>query len=262
MLVRRLGWSGVEIETHEMRLAIDLIESAGFLDQFMGEPREPLPPASGPVDLALLTHLHRDHADASALARAMAPGGLVLRPAPAEGGELEVVLVAPVEEELARAGLQARTVAPWETVRHGEVAVTALPASDGFGDPQVSWLVEAEGRRVLHAGDTHWHGNWWTFVLRHGPIDVAFLPINGVVVQSSHRQPSVDVAAAMNPEEAAAAARALQARLAVPIHHTTFEYPPYYQVTDDATGRFARESERLGVHARIVAPGEEVQLPG
>lgn len=186
----------------------------------------------------------------------------MLHPNLVEGGELEVALVAPVEEELAKAGLQTRTVAPWETVRHGEFVVTALPASDGFGDPQVSWLIESDGRRILHAGDTLWHGNWWTFVLRYGPIDVAFLPINGVVVPAPNRQPSVDVAAAMNPEQAAAAAHALRVGLAVPIHHATFDCPPYYRETDDAAGRFARECTRLGVTASLVAPGNEVRLEG
>lgn len=256
MYIRKLGWAGVEIQTEEQRIVIDLIESTGFLAPAMGEPREPLPPTSGTVDLALLTHLHRDHADAPLLARVLSPESIVLRPAGAGGGEL----VSAVEEELAEASLQTRIVEPWETLHYGEVTVTALPASDGFGDPQVSWLIEADGLRILHAGDTLWHGNWWNFVLRYGAIDIAFLPINGVTLQAPNRQPNVDIAASMNPEQAGAAAHALRASLTVPIHHSTFQNPPHYSEADDATGRFTREGGRLGVPVMVAGPGEEVPL--
>ena len=52
-------------------------------------------------------------------------------------------------------------MAPWETEEIGPFTITAVPAVDGFGDPQVSWVIAAAGRRILHAGDTLFHGSWW-----------------------------------------------------------------------------------------------------
>ena len=71
--------------------------------------------------------------------------------------------------------------------------MTALFASDGFGSPQVSWLIEADGERVIHGGDTLWHGAWWDVALAHGPIDIACLPANGAAVSFPQWQPAASV---------------------------------------------------------------------
>ena len=93
----------------------------------------------------------------------------------------------------------------------GPFSVVALFASDGLGAHQVSWLVEADDTRLLHAGDTLWHGAWWDFAVHHGPIDVACLPANGAVINYPGFQPAAEVGAVMGPDEAVGAARALAA---------------------------------------------------
>ena len=66
-----------------------------------------------------MTHLHRDHADAEALAAALAPGAPVLEP-PAGGGEdFEELALAQAEHELTAAGLERRRLAPWARRRPG-----------------------------------------------------------------------------------------------------------------------------------------------
>jgi L-ascorbate metabolism protein UlaG (beta-lactamase superfamily) len=227
------------------------------MQDFVGEPHTPLPGPSRPGEaiLALVTHLHEDHADTRAIADALAPGGVLLRPAAAEGDGLEVAAVAPVEERLAQAGVDQRVVAPWETVEVGPFRATAVPAVDGFGDPQVSWVVEAEGTRILHAGDTLFHGSWWHTRRRTGPIDVAFLPVNGAVVSLPHRQPASPIEAAMGPREAAAAAAILQAGEAIPIHYDALHRAPVYVQADDPARSFLREAQQVGVAARVVEPG-------
>src|SRR5438552_2075193 len=82
---------------------------------------------------------------------------------------------------------------------------------DGLGDPQVSWLVEAEGQRALHLGDMIFHGYWWRMARRHGPFDVVLTPINGAVIDFPHLQPPSPLAAALEPEQAALAGDLLQA---------------------------------------------------
>jgi L-ascorbate metabolism protein UlaG (beta-lactamase superfamily) len=254
MRIHKLGWAGIELESASGQTAvIDLIEDLGSLKHYVGDPHEPLPPARPGAVLALVTHLHDDHADAAAIDRVLAPDGVVLRPPDATGEFLEVAAVQPNEQALAGA----RIVHPWESVTAGPFTATAVPAVDGFGDPQVSWIVEADGVRIFHGGDTLFHGYWWKIAMRHGPIDVAFLPCNAPVCDWPHRQPASRLGAVMDPVQAATAAQLLQARLAVPIHYGTIHRPPVYVEVDDAGAAFERAAT---TPVQVVAPGEEVDL--
>src|SRR3546814_3747139 len=57
-------------------------------------------------------------------------------------------------------GARVRPSAPWEPQLLGDFTATPVPASDGYGDVQMSWVVSAGGRRIFHGGDTLWHGQW------------------------------------------------------------------------------------------------------
>jgi L-ascorbate metabolism protein UlaG (beta-lactamase superfamily) len=118
--------------------------------------------------------------------------------------------------------------------------------------------VEAGGTRILHAGDTLFHGWWWRARMRLGDLDYAFLPVNGPLVALPHRRPRSPRGAVMTPGEAAAAAAILQPGEAIPIHYDTIHNPPVYAQTEDPAGRFLAAAEELGVRARVVAPGEVV----
>src|SRR4051812_17879508 len=64
MRIRRLGWAGLEIEAEGAVAVVDLFEDVGWMAEYVGAARGPLPPpeAAGGVDVALVTHLHSDHA--------------------------------------------------------------------------------------------------------------------------------------------------------------------------------------------------------
>jgi L-ascorbate metabolism protein UlaG (beta-lactamase superfamily) len=247
MHIRRLGWAGIEIEQDGQRLAIDPVVGLGDLEQFVGPALTELPPPSGPLDVALVTHLHRDHADPDALAGVP----LVLRPAVDEGEFLEVAATRAQEQ------IGGTVVAPWETVGAGAFTVTAVPAVDGFGDPQVSWVVEAGGRRILHCGDTLFHGHWWRIRMRCGPLDAAFLPVNGATCEFPHRAPHSPFVADLDPAQAAAAAAILEVPVAVPIHYDAIHHPPLYAQVDDPAGTFATAA---GGRAKVMEIGEELEL--
>jgi L-ascorbate metabolism protein UlaG (beta-lactamase superfamily) len=152
-----------------------------------------------------------------------------------------------------------RSCLPGDVVEIAPFTITALPASDGLGSPQVSWLIKADSHSVLHAGDTLWHGGWWDVAPAHGPIDVACLPANGVEVNYPQWQPAVDVPAVMTPEQAVEAARALQARVLVPIHYNrTFEHPDYYRPARDAVERIQELAARHELEVWFLEPGEWV----
>ena len=262
MRIRRLGWAGLEIEADGALAVVDLLEDMGPLAAFVGEAREPLPAFSRPgeAEVALVTHLHGDHADPPAIARALAPGAELLRPRRADGEGLETIALAGAEAGLAEQRVAQREVEPWQTVTVGPFEVTAVPAVDGFGDPQVSWAIAADGCRILHAGDTLFHGSWWIVRMRLGPFDAVFLPVNGPVCDFPHRQPPSPLAAAMDPRQAAAAATILEARRAVPIHYDAIHKPPVYAQVDDPAPGFLAAAEELGVPARVVPVGDELVL--
>src|SRR4051794_24118278 len=178
MKVRWLGWAGVEIETEGATLVIDPLADPSATFAALGEDalrRVQLPavvaPAAATAVAGLVSHLHRDHTDAGALAEALVPDAAVHEPVWPGGGGGENLALAQANAELERAGLSRRAVDLWEGHEVGPFKIHALPAVDGLGDPQVSWLVEADAQRVLHLGDTIFHGYWWRMARRHGPFD-------------------------------------------------------------------------------------------
>ncbi len=261
-----LGWAGVELEAGGATVVLDPLADAAAVFAPLGErfAGAPLPrvvaPAAGRALAGLVSHLHRDHADAAALVAALAPGAPVLGPPAGNGEGLEEIALAQAEHELAASGLTPRRVAPWESATAGPFTLTALPAVDGTGDPQVSWLVEAEGVRVLHLGDTMMHGYWWRMALRHGPFDAVLAPVNGAVVGFPHRRPASPGPVVLDPEQAAVAAEILGARLAVPIHAEGYEIDGVYVPVEDAAQRFAAAAADCGVAARALEPGEAIDL--
>lgn len=259
MQVRWLGWAGVELEAEGATVVIDPLGDPGATFAALGGTPETVdlpevhPAAAGHAVAGMVTHLHRDHTDAPALAAALAPGAPVLQPVASEEGNLAL---AQAEHELAATGLARREVPVWTTVEAGPFRCTAVPAVDGLGDPQVSWVVEAGGVRVLHLGDTLFHGGWWQVVRRTGPVDVVLAPINGAVVAFPHQQPASPLPATMEPEQAAQAADLLGARTVVPIHYDGYAFDPFYRPADDARGRFERAARGRDWTSAPLAPGE------
>jgi L-ascorbate metabolism protein UlaG (beta-lactamase superfamily) len=258
MQVRWLGWAGVELEQDGETLVIDpLADPAGVFAALAGGSQDvelpPVEPATGGAVAGLVSHLHRDHTDAGALATALADGAAVHHPTPAEATNLAL---AQAEHELAAAKLPLRAVATWESFEAGPFSCTALPAVDGLGDPQVSWLVEGNGTRVLHLGDTMFHAAWWQMARRVGPFDVVFAPINGAVVDFPHQQPPSPLPAAMEPEQAALAGELLGAGTVVPMHYGGFALEPHYRPIADARERFEGAAGNSPYQPAPLAPGE------
>jgi L-ascorbate metabolism protein UlaG (beta-lactamase superfamily) len=250
MIVRRLTWAGLEVQTPATTAVVDLLGGTPSLAQYAGEPTEDLlAPAAAPgaVAAAAVTHLHSDHFDVEALGRALAP-------------DAQVLCGAADAPQVGKTGLNARGVELWETVTVDGLQFTAVPAVDGLGAPQVSWVVSDGETRLIHCGDTLWHGYWWEIAERCGPFDVAFLPINAAVVDFEYLQPPSGLAAVLTPEQAAAAAQVLRARQAAPIHYGTFHRPPLYIAIPDAASAFAIAAQRRGVPPRLLRAGDEVDL--
>jgi L-ascorbate metabolism protein UlaG (beta-lactamase superfamily) len=257
---RWLGWAGVELEHDGETLVIDPLVDPAATFAGLGaaaahvELPEVVPAATGAV-AALVSHLHRDHADARALAAALTEGAAVHHPTRTEPDKLAI---AQAGYELGAARLARRAVGTWDSVTVNAFSCTALPAVDGLGDPQVSWVVEAGGSRVLHLGDTLFHGAWWQMARRAGPFGVVFAPVNGAVVDFPHQQPPSPLPATMDPEQAALAGELLGADTVVPMHYGGFAFEPHYRPISDARQRFERAARGRPYRTPTLAPGEEV----
>src|SRR4029077_16915960 len=133
----------------------------------------------------------------------------------------------------------------WSSVTAGPFTLTALPAVDGTGDPQVSWLIESDGKRVLHLGDTMYHGWWWRIAERFGAPDAVLAPINGARLTFPHRRPASPLPGAMDPEQAALAADLVRAERVIPMHFDGYELDGIYEPVPDALDRLKTASDRV-----------------
>jgi len=101
------------------------------------------------------------------------------------------------------------------------------------------FLIEMEGRTILHCGDTSLFGDMKLIGEQHN-IDVAFIPIGDHFT--------------MGPEDAAIAAEWLKAKVAVPFHFNTF--PPIRQNPEEFLALLAERD----IRGKVLAPGEVFEL--
>jgi L-ascorbate metabolism protein UlaG (beta-lactamase superfamily) len=240
---QRLSWAGLRLEAPGLSLFVDAWTNVAAFDGDWKQPIVPLE-ASSSRRFALVSHVHNDHFDPDALRALLGERGSV------------VCHEASAEAVLSR-GLRARPARLWEPMLLDDAWVTAVPAVDGLGAPQVSWVIAAGGRRILHGGDTLWHGAFWQ-IQKLGPFDAAFLPINAARLDSP--KPPSGQPISLGPEQAVAASVVAGARVLVPIHYGVTGSREYVEV-DDATAKAVAEGRRRGLAVQVVAPGGWVELP-
>ncbi|OLB67977.1 MAG: hypothetical protein AUI09_01600 [Gemmatimonadetes bacterium 13_2_20CM_2_66_5] len=175
-----------------------------------------------PLDVVLLSHNHYDHLDDQTVRR-------LARTHPQATWIVPLGLASFVQKRGAPGAVV--ELDWWQESSIKAVRIAATPAqhfsSRGIGDRgDTLWcgfsLSGANGRRVYFAGDTGYHPEFGAIGERYGPFDVALMPIGAYEPRWFMRYLH------MNPEEAVAAFRALQARVMVPIHWGTFK------LTDEA----------------------------
>ncbi len=237
--IQRLAWAGIRLQLPQATLFIDPLISPDAWGAALADPLIPVDDAVGNT-YVLVTHTHSDHFDAQAVAAALGKGGVLVHP--------EGTNPLPIPQ-----GARTRASALWEPQLLGDFTATAVPASDGYGDPQVSWVVSAGNRRIFHGGDTLWHGHWWRIGRQFGPFDAAFLPINGA--RFGWRQPVSDLPGVLTPEQAVAAATILGARRLVPIHYGVSGIAEYVEVRD-SFGLVRAAASKKSIRVQSMKPGE------
>ncbi|WP_394833241.1 MBL fold metallo-hydrolase [Pendulispora rubella] len=236
---QRLAWAGVRLQLATSTLFLDPLISPDAWGPALKDPLIPVDVASG-SRYVLVTHRHPDHFDPAAIRRALGESG-------------RLVCAPEVAAAAAAWGFKTRMAPLYEPVLlDDDFTATAVPAIDGYGDPQVSWVVRGGGRRIIHCGDTLWHGSWWHIGRQFGPFDAAFLPINGA--RFAWRKPVSEVSAVMTPEQAVAAAIVLGAKLLVPIHYGVVGAEGYSELPDPE-GTLLQIARRRNMPVEIVRPG-------
>jgi L-ascorbate metabolism protein UlaG (beta-lactamase superfamily) len=202
----------------------------------------------GPVDCALLSHLHADHTDLPSL-RALDRSGPVLAPHPAHAWLT------------ARGVRDVRDVRPGAEIRIGHVHITATVAVHDerrrpFGPraQPVGYLIRGSSSSVYFAGDTD---VFLDMAELRGSVDVALLPVWG---WGPNLGPGH-----LDPEGAAAAVALIAPSVVIPIHWGTFALPrPIKRLPDPSrpaydfqalTARYAPATE-----VRVLRPGERTAL--
>lgn len=174
--LRWLGQMGFMIKSDEMTLCIDYYGSPD--DQRQTPPPIPVNELQG-VDVFLGTHDHLDHIDHEAwkIWSRTNPNAKFIFPA----AHMDKVLADGVVEDNA-VGLNAG-----ESIKLGNVTIHAIAASHEFLDqdtvtglyPYLQYIIEIDGVRIHHAGDTVRYEGMLPMLRSFGDIDVEILPING-----------------------------------------------------------------------------------
>lgn len=244
MKVRRLLWAGILLEVGDV---------AVFIDAVPPETNEPAPTdlfdTAKAQRFAIVTHYHGDHFDHDLVQQKLGANGTLIAPR-------EAAMFMDLRS------LKVQTVETWQPVflpRNGaDVVAWPVPAVDGFGAPQSSWILDGAGRRIFHGGDTQWHGNFSAIGRAYGPFDAAFLPINGAR-QNVGRFVDAGVPAVLTPEQAIIAAEQLRAKLIVPIHYGGND-PPSYLETDHPLERLQASATARRLPVKILKTGEVLTL--
>jgi N-acyl-phosphatidylethanolamine-hydrolysing phospholipase D len=186
------------------------------------------------IDFVVVSHNHYDHMDIPTL-KMLADRGTRFFVPLSNASTLEQEGIGPVEE-----------LDWWEQRRVGGVSVYCVPARHwsrrGLLDENRAlwsgWVVVADDRRFYFAGDTGSFAGFREIGDRLGPFDLAAMPI-GAYSPAAMMEPSH-----LNPEQAVAAAIALQARHTVGVHFGTFDLSD--EPLDEPSRRYIAASVAAG----------------
>jgi N-acyl-phosphatidylethanolamine-hydrolysing phospholipase D len=193
-----------------------------------GVPLDELPP----VDFAVLSHDHYDHADLRSVKRLAARG-------------VPFFVPRGLGKWVRKAGGTAVELDWWQSAEVGGVTVTCVPAQhfsgrsllDGNKSLWAGWVVSGGTRRFYHAGDSGYSAEFAEIGARLGPIDLAAVPIGAY-----HPSELMHFVHA-TPEEALRIARDVEASRVVAMHFGTFDLAD--EPLDEPPRRFRAEAERL-----------------
>jgi L-ascorbate metabolism protein UlaG (beta-lactamase superfamily) len=245
MNIQKLNWAGIKLECGDKTILIDAVENFKPYYVVLGNPKTPIVPFadSTKADFILFTHLHLDHFDISVIEKCLKPDG-------------KIICYKKFEKTISKLNKPTVYLDNDEIFQENDIIIKSVFSLDGIGEEQTAWIVEYNGTKIFHGGDTIWHNQFWKLGKENLNIDFAFLPINGAVVnfQIIGLEYST-VPASLTLEEAFNAAKLLHAKELVPIHYEKFS-TQFYQPREVSENDFAMLAEKIKQSYLILKDGE------
>ncbi len=251
MKIQKLNWAGVKLLISGKTILIDAVEDFSAYKPVLGQPKVGLVSFSDDTkaDYIIFTHLHFDHFDEKLIAKCLKPDGKLLIYA----------ALKPLVDNL-RANFDAIFLELEETYAEDGISFKPVFAMDGIGDIQSSWIVEGEGMKVFHGGDTMWHNQFWRLGKENKDIDYTFLPANGVTVNFTMIGLEYSpVVASLSIQQAFVAAKLLHAKCLIPMHYGLFERAPYYVPTNFGTQDLVEWSKKMEQRYLLLEDGRYLE---
>ena len=159
-----------------------------YIDPFM------LPATDTKADLIIVTHGHYDHWNQDDIGKIYKPTTEIICSKLCDGSERfkNLTVMSPGESKEVM-GLKISTTRAYNTA-------TERLAFHPKGNDWLGYVIEVDGRRIYHAGDTDFIPE-----MKSIQCDIALLPVSGTYV--------------MTVEEAVEAAKAIKPKIAVPMHY-------------------------------------------
>ena len=168
------------------------------------------------IDVVLISHNHYDHLDADT----------VMRLAAMEQGTPRFLVPLGLKAWFATLGItRVDEYDWWQETREGDLRITFVPVQhwskrrldDANQTLWGGWVLEGEGLRLIHTGDTGYSQDFLDIGERLGPFDMAFIPIGSYAPRWFMKVMHVDV------PEAVQIRADLKAARAIGMHWGTFE---------------------------------------
>ncbi len=212
MIVRWLGHASFLIKTQEKNI---------YIDPYAGDYSEK-------ADIVLITHDHRDHCDLNKLSAIRTSKTTILTSEPCSEKipPNNVVTMSPGESKQIN-GMTVHAVEAYNLKRFRSPGIPYHPKGT-----QVGFVLESEGKRVYHAGDTDLIPN----MSELKSITLALLPIGGTYT--------------MDLEEGVEAVLTIRPEMVMPIHRRESDIPGFKE----------RVERRSGIKVLATNEGAEVTL--
>jgi L-ascorbate metabolism protein UlaG (beta-lactamase superfamily) len=168
------------------------------------------------IDVVLISHNHYDHLDAES----------VMRLAAMPQGSPRFLVPLGLKDWFATLGIaRVDEYDWWQDTRDGDLRITFVPVQhwskrrldDANQTLWGGWVVEGEGLRLVHTGDTGYSKDFRDIGERLGPFDMAFIPIGSYAPRWFMKVMHVDI------PEAVQIRADLKAARAIGMHWGTFE---------------------------------------
>jgi L-ascorbate metabolism protein UlaG (beta-lactamase superfamily) len=203
-----------------------LIKSNGrtlYIDPYAGECTEK-------ADLILITHDHGDHCDLGKISQIVKPNTIIVTSLKAaekvRGVGVEVMALEPRETKNYK-GFKVQGVEAYNTHRFRSPGTPFHPKGT-----QVGFIIEAEGKRLYHAGDT----DLLPSMKELDSVDVAMIPVGGTYT--------------MDVPEAAEAVQSIKPKMVLPMHRRDVKAEELKKLVEKSDAKLV-----------ILSEGEELEFP-